>query len=158
MWKPLKVSKYVRSQKKVDGCFGQQGWKEFHRNRKDILHEFDKILELTSNRPIRVAHGQGVEAYIRKWLAEFLPKKFSVTSGYIISALFDDLFGSAKIYHYDIIIYNHLEAPVLWTEGNQDNSEQGKFRAVPAKYVYAVYEVKSRLTKKNVVDAFNKLD
>ena len=29
---------------------GQYGWKEFHRNRKNILAEFDKILEQTSIR------------------------------------------------------------------------------------------------------------
>jgi len=139
----------------LENCFGQHGWKEFHRNRKDILAEFDKILEQTSNRPIQVAHGQGVEAYLRKWLAEFLPKKYGVTSGYIIPDLYDD---SGKIYHYDIIIYNQLDAPVLWTEGNEDNSEQGKFRAIPAKHVVAVYEVKSRLTKANVTDALDKLN
>lgn len=139
----------------MDNCYGQHGWKEFLRNRKDILTEFDKVLEQTANRPIHVAHGQAVEAYIRKWLAEFLPKKYAVTSGYIIPDLYDD---SGKIYHYDVIIYNHLEAPVLWTEGNQDNSEQGKYRAIPAKYVVAVYEVKSRLTKDNITDALSKLD
>lgn len=139
----------------MDNCYGQHGWKEFHRNRKDILSEFDKILEQTVNRPIQVAHGQGVEAYLRKWLSEFLPKKYGVTSGYIIPNLYED---SGKIYHYDIIIYNRLDAPVLWAEGNQDNSEQGKYRAIPAKHVMAVYEVKSRLTKTNVSDALEKLN
>ena len=139
----------------MDNCFGQHGWKEFYRNRKNILAEFDKIFEQTENRPVQVAHGQGVEAYIRKWLAEFLPKKYGVTSGYIIP----DLYGNnQKIYHYDIIIYNCLDSPVLWTEGNVDNSEQGKYRAIPAKYVIAVYEVKSRLTKGNVTKALSKLD
>ena len=139
----------------MENCFGQHGWKEFHRNRKDILTEFDKILEQTENRPIQVAHGQGVEAYLRKWLAEFLPKKYGITSGYIIPNLYGD---SKQIYHYDIIIYNQLDAPVLWTEGNQDNSEQGKHRAIPAKHVVAVYEVKSRLTKSNVTNALDKLN
>ena len=139
----------------MDNCYGQQGWKEFHRNRKDILTEFDKILEQTINRPIKVAHGLGVEAYLRRWLSEFLPKKHGVTSGYIIPNLYED---SGKIYHYDIIIYHHLDAPVLWTEGNEDNSEQGKFRAIPAQHVVAVYEVKSRLTKPNISDAFDKLN
>ena len=139
----------------MQDCYGQHGWKEFHRNRKNILAEFDKILEQTSNRPIQTAHGSGVEAYIRKWLAEFLPKKYGVTSGYIIPNLYED---AGKIYHFDIIIYNCLDSPVLWTEGNEDNSEQGKYRAIPAQHVVAVYEVKSRLSKKNVHDALSKLD
>jgi hypothetical protein len=139
----------------MQDCYGQHGWKEFHRNRKNILAEFDKIFEQTSNRPIQTAHGLGVEAYIRKWLSDFLPKKYGVTSGYIIPNLYED---SGKIYHFDIIIYNCLDAPVLWTEGNEDNSEQGKYRAIPAHHVVAVYEVKSRLSKKNVCDALSKLD
>lgn len=139
----------------LENCYGQHGWKEFYINRKDILHEFDKLFEQTSNRPIQVAHGQGVEAYIRKWLSEFLPKKYGVTSGYIIPNLYND---SGVIYHFDIIIYNQLEAPVLWTEGNEDQNSQGKYRAIPAKNVIAVYEVKSRFTKKNVKDSIDKLN
>jgi hypothetical protein len=139
----------------MENSFGQHGWKEFNRNRKDILSELDKILEQTENRPIQVAHGQGVEAYLRKWFSEFLPKKYGVTSGYIIPNLYD---SSLQLYHYDIIIYNQLDAPILWTEGNQDQSEQGKYRAIPAKHVVSVYEVKSRLTKSNVTDAINKLN
>lgn len=135
-------------------CYGQHGWKQFHRNRKDILDEFDKIYEQQENRPVKTAHGDGVEAYLRKWLSEFLPKKYAVTSGYIIPDLYDD---SKTLYHYDIIIYQVLEAPVLWTEGNYDNSPQGKYLAIPAKYVVAVYEVKSRLTKKSVSDSIAKL-
>jgi hypothetical protein len=135
--------------------YGQHGWKEFHRNRKDILNEYDKLLDQTKNRPIQVAHGIAVEAYLRKWLAEFLPKKFGVTSGYIIPDLYTD---SDKIYHYDIIIYNKLDSPILWIEGNEDNSEQGKHRAIPAKHILAVYEVKSRLNKKNVISSLEKLN
>lgn len=139
----------------MQNSYGQYGWKEFHRNRKDILSEYDKILEQTENRPLQVAHGVGVEAYIRKWLSEFLPKKFGVTSGYIIPDLYD---SSDKLYHYDIIIYDQLSSPILWTEGNQDDSEQGKYRAIPAKHVVAIYEVKSRFTKENVKEAIDKLN
>lgn len=135
--------------------FGQHGWKEFHRNRKNILEEFDKIKEQTENRPIKVAHGIGVEAYLRKWLSEFLPKKYGVTSGYVIPNVYND---SGKIFHFDIIIYNRLDSPILWTESNQDNSEQGKFRAIPAKHVVAIYEVKSRLSKKNITESLEKLN
>lgn len=138
----------------MEKCYGQNGWKEFNRNRKDILSELDKVLEQTENRPIQVSHGLAVEAHLRKWLSEFLPKKYGVTSGYIIPNLYGD---SMKLYHYDIIIYNQLESPILWTEGNFDQSEQGKYRAIPAKHVISVYEVKSRLTKLNVTDALGKL-
>lgn len=138
----------------MEDSTGQHGWKEFHQNRSDILAEFDKLLEQTSNRPIKVAHGVGVEAYIRKWLSEFLPKKFGVTSGYIIPSINED---SSKIFHYDIIIYNQLDSPILWTESNEDQSEQGKYRAIPARHVIAIYEVKSRFTKKNVSDSIDKL-
>lgn len=139
----------------MDTCFGQLGWKEFNQNRKDILSEFDKILEQNNNRPVKVAHGIGVEAYIRSWLSEFLPKKYGVSSGFIIPNSYEE---SAKIYHFDIIIFNQLDAPILWTEGNKDQNEQGKYRAIPAKYVMAIYEVKSRLTKQNISDAFVKLN
>jgi hypothetical protein len=139
----------------LENCYGQQGWKEFNRNRIDILSEFDKILEQNENRPVQVAHGRGVEAYLRKWLSEFLPKKFGVTSGFIIPDLYDD---SKLIYHFDIIIFNQLDAPILWIEGNEDQNEQGKYRAIPAKHVISVYEVKSRLNKSNIIDALKKLN
>lgn len=138
----------------MQDCHGQQGWKEFHRNRKNILDEFDKLVEQTSNRPVKTAHGLGVEAYIRKWLMEFLPKKYGVTSGYVIPNIYQD---TGLIYHFDIIIYDALNSPVLWTEGNEDNSEQGRYRAIPAKHVVSIYEVKSRFTLKNVRDSLEKL-
>jgi hypothetical protein len=139
----------------MENNYGQHGWKEFNRNRKDILSELDKLIEQIENRPIKVAHGPAVEAYIRKWLSEFLPKKYGVTSGYIIPNLYNN---EIKLYHYDIIIFNQLEAPILWTEGNSDQSEQGKFRAIPAKHVVAIYKVKSRFTKSNITQAFSKLN
>lgn len=138
----------------MNKCFGMHGWREFHRNRKDILAEFDRLREITQNRPVQTAHGQGVEAYLRKWLSEFLPKKWAVTSGYVIPVLYKD---NIKLYHYDIIIYDCLNAPVLWTEGNQDDSAQGKSRAIPAKYVAAILEVKSRLSRRSVQDMVNKM-
>lgn len=138
----------------MENCFGMFGWEEFYRNRKNILCEYDKTFELTKNRPVRTAHGEAVEAYIRKWLAEFIPKKWAVTSGYIIPTLYN---YDGKLYHYDIIIYDQINAPILWTEGNSDDSEQGKFRAIPAKYVAGVIEVKSRLTSKSINDMQRKL-
>lgn len=138
----------------MENCFGMHGWKEFHRNRKNILNEYDRLYEITENRPVRTAHGTGVEAYLRKWLTEFLPQKWSVTSGYIVPTLYKD---SPQLYHYDVIVYDALNAPVLWTEGNEDDSAQGKYQAIPAKYVACVLEVKSRLSQKNIKDMAEKL-
>lgn len=134
-------------------CYGQFGWREFNRNRKSILDEFDKVLEQTINRPVRTAHGVAGEAFIRKWLEEFLPQKYGVTSGYVIPDLYDD----CKLYHYDVIIYNKLESPVLWTESNFDQSDQGKYRAIPAKYVVSIFEVKAQFNERNVSESLEKL-
>lgn len=135
-------------------CYGSYGWKEFNQNRDNILNEFDRVKALIERRPIKTAHGVAVEAYIRNWLAEYLPKKYSVTSGYVIPDVFD---FDYKLYHYDVIIYNKIESPILWVEGNLDDSDSGKSRAIPAKYVVAIYEVKSTLDKRNATDSITKL-
>ena len=138
----------------MKNCFGMFGWEEFYRNRKNILEEYDKAFEYTKNRPVRTAHGKAVEAFIRKWLAEFIPKKWAVTSGYIIPKLYG---YSEKLYHYDVIIYDQINAPILWTEGNSDDSEKGKSRAIPEKYVVGVIEIKSRFTTKSIKEMESKL-
>lgn len=135
-------------------CYGSYGWKEFNQNRDNILNEFDRVKALTERRPVRTAHGVAVEAYIREWLAEYLPKKYAVTSGYVIPDVFD---VNYKLYHYDVIIYNKIESPILWVESNLDDSDSGKSRAIPAKYVVAIYEIKSTLDKKNAIDSITKL-
>jgi hypothetical protein len=135
-------------------CYGMSGWRQFLQNRRNILCEVDKLLEQISYRPIKTAHGDAGEAKIREWLTEFLPKKYGVTSGYIIPNLFDD---QETQYHFDIIIYDALEAPTLWVEGNNDHSNQGKSKAIPAEYVKAVYEVKARITLKSTREAIEKL-
>lgn len=138
----------------MDNCFGQHGWKEFYQNRQEILDVYDRARRKTTNRPVKTAHGPALESHIRKWLEEFLPKKYGVTSGYIIPDLYDD---SKPIYHFDIIIYSILESPILWIESNDDQNERGKSRAIPARYINAVFEVKSTLTVKNITDSHKKL-
>lgn len=133
---------------------GQHGWKEFLSNRTKILNEFDYALSLNSNRPVRTSHGETVESSIRNWLSLFLPKKYGITSGYIISSSFSE----EKILHYDIIIYDLLEAPTLWTDGNFDKSDQGFSRAIPARNVICVFEVKSRLTRESIKSGVKKLE
>lgn len=135
-------------------CYGSYGWKEFNQNRENILNEFDRVKALTERRPVKTAHGVAVEAFIRDWLALYLPKKYAVTSGYVIPDVYD---FNYQLYHYDVIIYNQIESPILWVESNLDDSDSGKSRAIPAKYVVSIYEIKSRLDKKNAIDSITKL-
>ena len=135
--------------------YGSYGWKEFNQNKEDILNEFNRIKALTERRPVRTAHGVAVEAFIRNWLSQYLPKKYAITSGYIIPDVYDDL--NYRLYHYDVIIYNQIESPILWVESNLDDSDSGKSMAIPAKYVEAIYEIKSSLDKQNAIDSIAKL-
>jgi hypothetical protein len=135
-------------------CFGSFGWRQFWQNRIDILAEYDRFKGLNTNHPVRTSHGVAIEAKIREWLTSFLPKKFAVTSGYIVP---DIVVNDYTLKHYDIIIYNSLEAPILWIEDNLDSSNIGQKKAIPAKYVHFVLEVKATLNKKNVAESMEKL-
>ncbi|MGE0566465.1 MAG: DUF6602 domain-containing protein [Bacteroidia bacterium] len=133
--------------------YGYFGWKEFLSNRSDILADFRSAKEKNQNKPVHTEHGIAGEASIRKWLGEFLPQRYGVTSGYIIP----DIIGEFKLYHYDVIIYDKINSPILWVSANQDDSEQGKKRAIPAGYVHSVIEVKSTFNKKTINEVVNKL-
>jgi hypothetical protein len=141
-----------RQEEKLYGMFG---WKEFHRNRKDILDEFDRAKEYNSSRPVKTEHGLAGEAALRTWLSAYLPGRFGVTSGYVIP---DVVVASYELYHFDVIIYDAMASPVLWIDGNRDSSDQGKKRAIPAKHVRSVFEVKASLTAESAKEAIRKLD
>lgn len=134
---------------------GMVGWREFSSIRTELLAEFDDIRRKTRSRPVRVEHGLAGEAAVRKWLSNFLPRRFAVSSGYIIPELLET--ADTKLRHYDVIVYDALQAPILWVEGHADLSDQGKRRAIPAKYVHAVIEVKSSFGRKEAEDGVNKL-
>lgn len=134
--------------------FPSLGWKQILTVRKEILDAYDRAREQARSHEVETFHGRVAEASIRKWLSEFLPKRYGVTSGYIVSP---GLPSSAKAPQFDVIIYDHLESPVLWVEENPDSSAQGKFRAVPVEYVRAVLEVKAQLSAQNVRHAIEHL-
>jgi hypothetical protein len=131
-----------------------QGWKQFLTARKEMLDSFDTARTHSSKHKVQTSHGNVAESNFRKWLSEFLPKKYAVTSGYIISQGISD---NEKAPHFDVIIYDHLNSPILWVEHDPDKSVQGKSLAIPAEYVMAVIEVKSAFSKKTVQDALNHL-
>ncbi len=131
-----------------------QGWKQFLTARTDMLAMFDTAQEKTKSHKVKTSHGKAAEAEFRKWLSSFLPKRYGVTSGYVISTGVSD---TDKTPHFDVIIYDQLETPILWTEGNPDNSSQGRSLAIPVENVLAIIEVKSRFSTITVKEALKHL-
>lgn len=131
-----------------------QGWKQFLTARDGMFAAYDRAKVLSSKDPVRASHGIVAEAEFRKWLSDFLPKRYGVTSGYIIS---QGLPNSEYIVHYDVIIFDQLESPVLWIEGSPDSSAQGRSLGIPVEYVRGVIEVKSAFNKKTVQKAIEQL-
>jgi hypothetical protein len=119
-----------------------------------MLAAYDKARVLSRKRAVQTGHGIVAEAEFRKWLINFLPKRYGVTSGYIIS---QGLPNSDHLIHYDVIIYDQLESPVLWVDENPDSSSSGRSLAIPVEYVHGVIEVKSAFKKRNVEKAVAQL-
>jgi hypothetical protein len=131
------------------------GWQEFASNRSQILAQYDLAKAQEASRPLKTQRGVTGEAAIRQWLANFLPRKYLVTPGYIIPDIVQT--DDYKLYEHDVIIFDAQNAPILWTEGNPDQSDQGKKRAIPARYVHCVLEIKASYSAENARDALNKL-
>lgn len=128
--------------------FFTSGWRQFLNSKIDLLRRFDSARIQSSVHEVEAFHGRVAEAEFRRWLSEFLPKKYGVTSGYIISPAKKST--ETKLPHFDVIIYDVLEAPILWIEGSPDASTQGHSRAIPVEHVCCVFEVKSQLTPKTI--------
>jgi hypothetical protein len=135
--------------------YGMVGWREFASNRTDILAKYDAAKARSASRPVKTQHGVAGEAALREWLSSFLPTKYRVTSGFIIPDVLES--PGYKLYHYDVIIFDALNAPVLWTDGTSDQTEQGKKRAIPARFVHSVMEVKAAFGAESAKNALDKL-
>jgi hypothetical protein len=122
--------------------------------KRGILRVYDQAVEQNKNRPVRTEHGNVGEGKFREWLAEFLPKRFGVTSGFIIP---DARSKDYQLLHFDTIIYDALSAPVLWVSNNPDQSAQGRARAIPAEAARSVGEIKASLTPSSIREARSKL-
>jgi hypothetical protein len=131
-----------------------QGWEQFLASRRAMLDAFDNAKRKSKAHKVSTQHGRVAEAEFRSWLSNFLPKKYGVTSGYVISQGMPE---EAKTPHFDVIIYNQLESPVLWLEDNADLSSGGVSRAIPAEYVQAVIEVKSTFDASSAAKAIGHL-
>lgn len=135
-------------------AFPVQGWKQFLTSRTEMLTAFDSAREKASAHEIEVYHGKVAEAQLRQWLSGFLPKRFGVTSGYIVSPGIKD---GTKVPHFDVIIYDALESPVLWIEEDPDVSKAGRSMAIPVEYVLGVLEVKATMTAASTKKAIEHL-
>ncbi|WP_299568482.1 DUF6602 domain-containing protein [uncultured Pedobacter sp.] len=131
-----------------------QGWKQFLMAREEMLAAYDRAREMSRKRAVQTEHGNVAEAEFRRWLTNFLPKRYGVTSGYIVS---QGIPNSEHMVHYDVIIYDQLESPILWVEGSADSSDAGRSLAIPVEYVCGVIEVKAVFNKKSVKDAVEHL-
>src|SRR5438552_3978051 len=130
--------------------FPAQGWKQFLTSRKEILDAFDRAKQKAKAHKVETFHGNVAEAELRKSLSSFLPKRYGVAPGYVVSP---GLKCSEKTPHFDVIIYDQREAPVLWVEDTPDVSAQGRSLAIPVDYVRGVLEVKSTFSSSNMQDA-----
>jgi hypothetical protein len=134
---------------------GTQGWQQIVNSKVKMVNAYEEAKGDSQNDKVRTSHGCTAEAIFREWLKSFLPKRFRVTAGKIICQVFKD---DQVAPYYDVIIYDQLTAPILWTESNPDKSKSGMIRAIPAECVYAVLEVKSRFSPKSSKDAIQKLN
>jgi hypothetical protein len=139
---------------KLVPAFPSQGWKQILTAKMEILHAYDRAREHARSHEVETYHGRVAEAQVRGWLAGFLPKRYGVTSGYVVSP---GLPSGTKPPHFDVIIYDQLEAPVLWIEGNPDSSTQDRSLAIPVEHVLAVLEVKAKFSSGTVKDAIEHL-
>lgn len=133
---------------------GRSAWEQITGQKKELLDEFDAGKRKAKGHEVQTYHGRVAESVFRNWLIEFLPKRFGVTSGYVAS---QGQRGETKFPHFDVIIYDQLDAPILWVEGHPDVSESGKSRAIPAEYVRAILEVKSTYNSTESKDAIEHL-
>lgn len=120
-----------------------------------MLAAYDAAKAKAVGQETQTMHGRVAEAQFRKWLESFLPKRYGVTSGYIVSSGFGE---SVKLPHYDVVVYDQIESPVLWVDENPDHSKQGMSRALPVEYVRGVFEVKSAFSTETAKEAMEHLN
>lgn len=146
--------KFINYNPEVQIPLPTQGWSQFLASRDKMLNSFDRAIKYSKSHKVETYHERVAEASFRRWLLNFLPKRYSVTSGYILSQGACDL---EKTPHFDVIIYDQLESPILWIENNPDNSEQGYSLGIPAEYVKCVIEIKSAFNSQTVNKAIEHL-
>ncbi len=122
------------------------GWKQFLNARKELLDGYDQAKTMSQKHIVQTQHGVTAEVLFRRWLTSFLPQKFGVSEGYIVSLGIPD---TEPVVHFEVIIYDKLESPILWCEGES--------KAIPAEHVLAVIELKSALSRRTAKESIDQL-
>jgi hypothetical protein len=139
---------------KLRNEFPSHGWKQILAANISLLAKYDEAKSQDEAHEVQVYRGKVAEAEFRKWLSGFLPKRYGVTSGYVVSA---GLKANQKLPHFDCIIYDRLNAPILWIEEQADSSEAGRSMAIPSEYTKMVIEIKSSFSYKTANAAISHL-
>jgi hypothetical protein len=137
----------------VRGPLRVQGWAQFLTSKQEMLDAYDRTRTQAKSHEVETYHGEVAEEYFRGWLGTFLPKKYAVTAGHVVSQGNRE---ETKLPHFDVIIYDLLESPVLWVEKSGPKGET-KAQAIPAEYVRAVLEVKAAYTSVTAAKAVEHL-
>jgi len=119
------------------------GVDSFFAQRDELLNAFDKAKKQAADDAVKTEHGTIGEAEVRTWLETFLPKRFGVCKGYIITT---NLQFAGPLDEWDVIVYDAIEAPILFTRGPSDPQAGETKRAIPVEHVRGIMEVKATLT------------
>lgn len=118
--------------------------------KKVDLPELFKLIERTLSTQLEEAGfinhsgdmGENREDILRNFLQLHLPDRYGVTKGEILTK------DGIRSHSADIIIYDKIDCPILYS---------GKTSIVPMEGVYGIIEVKSKLSKKELVDSGKKI-
>jgi len=127
------------------------GVDSFFAERTRLLNSYDHAKAQSADDAVKTAHGVEGEAEIRRWLRTFLPKRFGVCKGYIITT---NLQFEGPLEEWDVLVYDEIESPILFTRGADDAEPK---RAIPVEHVHAAIEVKATLNPENAKKVAAKL-
>lgn len=118
--------------------------------RKKMLAQYDIAKLQMLDDPVKVDHGKLAEALFREYCEAFLPRKYGICKGYIVTREPD---SGGSIEEWDVIVYDALEAPVLFVRDVDGDRKRG----IPIEYLKAVIEVKATLSRSNAEKVNKKL-
>ncbi len=93
--------------------------------RKELLDRYDAVKMKGGYDAVESQHGNAAEDYFRAFLTEFLPKKYGVTKGHVITP---GLGYAGDLEGWDVIIYDALESPILFDRPSLIDPEATRLR------------------------------